>query len=743
MAALEGRAAQRPFVDELTSSWTKLEGSFAELVSAAVELTRAAAVARPPDDAHARVFSDLNRYLADGSDWRDRAAALSAQLLKFRKQVKALDKRVNRDTVNIGVIGVTGAGKSTLLRKLSGLDKEHIPSNRTTSSTATPSRIFNKQGPGGAELKLHTWESFREEVLTPLHRMAGLGPAPRTIEEFRSFPYPDESVPEGQAGRGRYYKRLRLAQQSLASYESRLHGGTEEPTLEQLRPLIAYPGDEKSLHRPYHAVRSADIFCQFPQVGAVRLGLVDLPGAGEAGLDVHERFLADLRNDTDLLFIVKRPTTSPATEQDWDAAQLADDAAAGVRRGDFAHQVINRDADLPADIFEAAVARARADGGQLGIDVRVCDLDTASPDEVAQAILAPILSHLAERLAYMDRDAVAFVLTELASLAGQVRSLSDELARQINGWQTSLPDEEQRRRIRVRALKNQVSHELDTVRDRYDKLYQSREQVFELQQQIDRAGREIRAWMDQGFGMRSTQEWLETFRNSISGRDKGHELDRQYNNARKQVVAVFGRIDISLKLAVERLWGEVAAAMREKLTDKIIPTGPDNRAVLAEFAATARAADARTLAEATERLLALRTDYGSIFLRVGRPVVRRIEWSEDGHDGAFWQRLTKRQSPGRLPDHIGGESATSASRAAPLGPATFQTGVPQPADRTLADEAMRWHRRLSAAIESVTKDLTERFHYEAQQTLRVLAAAIDLFKDTATATPEIVAIQPG
>ena len=35
--------------------------------------------------------------------------------------VRVLQRRVHRETVNIGVIGQTGAGKSTLLRKLSGL----------------------------------------------------------------------------------------------------------------------------------------------------------------------------------------------------------------------------------------------------------------------------------------------------------------------------------------------------------------------------------------------------------------------------------------------------------------------------------------------------------------------------------------------------------------------------------------------------------------------------------------------
>ena len=221
----------------------------------------------------------------------------------------------------------------------------------------------------------------------------------------------------GHAGAERYRSRLRQAQDSLPSYQELLQGGTRQVTLDQLRSFVAYPadGDPRPDYRPYHAVRSVDIFCEFPEVGAVTLGLVDLPGTGEAGLDVHGRFLTDLRNYADLLFIVKRPEKAPVTDPDWDAAQLADDAAAGVRRSDFVHQVINRDASMSDEFFVNALARARADGAQLGIDVRECDIESSSPAEVAEVILSPVLATLAERLAYMDRDAAEQVLSDLAA----------------------------------------------------------------------------------------------------------------------------------------------------------------------------------------------------------------------------------------------------------------------------------------------------------------------------------------
>jgi energy-coupling factor transporter ATP-binding protein EcfA2 len=792
-AALAGRAGQRDFVDRLAGSWEALAESFGTMVSSAAELARASAAAQPPDREYAKLFDSVGGYLAPGSDWRQRAAELTARLDAGTDLIGVLRQRVHRETVNVGVIGVTGAGKSTLLRKLSGLTEEHIPSNRFASSTATPSRIFNEPGaaPERAVLNLHTWPTFRDEVLQPLHEKAGLSkPAPALIDDFRRFPYP-ETAGDREAGAERYYRKLRQARDSVSSYEGLLRGGAEPITLDRLRPYVAYPPDENSRERPYHAVRSVDIYTHFPLIGEVNLGLVDLPGSGEAGLDVHKRFLTDLKNSTDLVFIVKRPNESPSTDQDWDARQLADDASAGVRRSDFAYQVINRDSKLEEEAFDVAERRARADSAQLGIDVRVCDIGDPDPGQVIETVLMPVLDHLAERLAFMDRDAVAFVLKDLDGVATAVRALGRELDRQFGSWKKGLPDEDKQRRDRCMALKNQVARELEKVRDEYDRLYDSGQPIAELHQQIGTAGREIKAYLANSLDSGSKEKWIDSMQDAIAGGNMGGELDRRFNRSREFVVKVFGEIDASLDRAVERLHGEVAAALRRKLTQKIVPEGPDNSVVLADFAASAET-DAVTLSEATRRLLELRADYGSIFLRVGRPVVRKIGWYRDQSQptagpvaGAVGQAaaglavkavpLVAGQAAGAAIGHVAGPVAGQAvaaavkskvSSAMPQGsapawlgdhfphppasaPATPTPQVPVPGAAPapasqVADsgpggarlsDAAYWYDRLTRTIGSVAAELEREFHAEAQRTLMVLAAAVDLYKDSATTPP--------
>ena len=45
-----------------------------------------------------------------------------------------------------------------------------------------------------------------------------------------------------------------------------------------------------------------------------------------------------------------------------------------------------------------------------------------------------------------------------------------------------------------------------------------------------------------------------------------------------------------------------------------------------------------------------------------------------------------------------------------------------------------WYAELTGTVEQVTSELKDAFHAEAQRTLCVLAAAVDLFKDAATST---------
>src|SRR5439155_19680226 len=141
--------------------------------------------------------------------------------------------------------------------------------------------------------------------------------------------------------------------------------------------FVAYPKERNDRRRPYHAVRDVWIYCQFQVSDVEELVLVDLPGAGEAGLNIDKQFLQDLRNQVDVLMQVKLPALAEAYvgEPDWDMLRLADAARMGVDHADFLTFVINT---YPEKVEPDAVNNLRRDAQRItdrnDVQLRVGDV---------------------------------------------------------------------------------------------------------------------------------------------------------------------------------------------------------------------------------------------------------------------------------------------------------------------------------------------------------------------------------
>ena len=747
--ALEGRHSQRGFVDELASTWTALVGRFEGLVAAMDAADRSSRDAAQAADSNMRVRETLMGFLQSRQDGAGSVVELlRARLEEARQQVDAVCARVRRDTVNMGVVGSTKAGKSTLLRTITGLPDSVIPSSQFNPTTAAPSRIYHVAGQQSASLEMHTWESFRDSYLRPLHKLAKLGRVPQTPSDFAGQSYPAVgSDSAGGAGADKYLSKLLIAQSSLASYERLLSGPRIRTVdLSELRPYVSYPfaGDPPN-HRPYHAVRGTKILQQFPEVVAINLGLIDLPGAGESGLDVDRQFIQGLKNEIDLLLMVKRPSVNNAAflEEDSYALELADSARSGVALDDFYLIVINRDeAHVLPGYFENAVEEVSKEARRRGI--RVVTPDVSKRDDVLQNLMKPALEHLAERLAEMDRAAVGAALDVANEVAGEVAHFADGVLKETDGLRDKLPDEEDAFRDRAKTLRDDIAGDLDDLKDRYDSAVAQGEADSALDKGIAAAVAAARDWASNGLGRGSRAQWLKELRGPFaSGALEAKQ--EEYYRAKAKITDIFGEIDISLEAAVRRLWGEVADVLRRRLTEELVPDSP---AALDSLNELARIRKARFLRAAVTQLSQLRINYGSIVLRVTRPIIRKISWenspvgqSGSGRAGGVLGTTTRFavDTAGMAVSGLPVASLVKEAREASSGSWWESTGRPTattpPSDIGEVANAKRGaeglYDELTAVIEQSISDLENALRIEARIMASVLAAAADQFLDTA------------
>jgi len=756
IAALEGRRSERVRVEQLGIAWSDLTQAFDALTAAVADANHVAVgLSRSSDaigDIHDAV-ADLHRDLSDRRGIVERISEVGSR-------IQSLRHRVGRDTVNIGVVGKTRSGKSTLLRSITDLPDTVIPSSMYDSTTAAPSRIYHDLSQSSALVQLHTWESFRVGYLAPLHESAGIGPAPLTLQEFATYRYPDIIGPQERADLQRFVNRLLIAQRSLPSYDALLRsGGTRQVPLEELRPYIAYPADDEpnQLNRPYHAVSGVVIRHPFKNIGVARLGLIDLPGAGEAGLDVDRQFLQKLRDDLDLLLVIKRTVADQTfwSDSDWDNIGLADSARGGVSLEDFVFIVVNQDeTQLTTEGLRRTTEKMRAEASKRGIPVLTPNAHR--PETVHTDLMEPILRHLAQKLADMDRAATRAVLIEAQEVAAEVAELAAKATSRLSGWRAAMPNERDQLRAQASELRWALAATLAAISDRYEVAAAQGRTDPAFQKAVESAVSEARAWIDAGLGSGSRGQWLQNHKDGGAIiAEGGNVREREYAFARARMGEVFRRIDLSIDESVRRLSAEIADALRAHFTDEIVPDGPD---ALKQLSATAVSRNAVVLPAALTELAELRKAYGSALLRVTRPIIRTISDERTRADG--------RQS-GEAGTGEPGVSATDADALARLRRSATAyvrsetrpivesaqlirdvAGVAQAATRqgrSAPGETVPRARQAAEDLYEELTDLTRRRIDELEQALlaegrgmlTVLAAATDRFLDLATKTPDV------
>ncbi|MBU2667027.1 50S ribosome-binding GTPase [Actinoplanes bogorensis] len=706
--ALEGRRSHRHDVEAMCVRLATLEAGLGQIVQDVRGLADV-----PGDSALGQqVRSGVRDFLA--GRWGEQlTAGLQNEMRTVLDAARVVQKRIDRDVINLGVVGMMKAGKSTLLRSITGLDKNVIPSEELGATTAALSRIVNDRA-AKARLILHTWNSFRAEYLAPLHEAAGLSAAPWSIEEFASYAYPrpGDLTDDKQVER-QFLTKLREAQESLPSYRADLGRNTKDVAFDELRPYVAYPGPgDPPDHRPYHAVREVYVHATLPDVPDAKIGLVDLPGSGEAGLKVDTQFLNRLHNDVDLILMVKAPDGGSAdmTAADWAIVELAKNARCGVPMEFFFVTVLNQKfrADDPSyaekkkrfDFARDKVASALTPTG-----VRVIEANLAEPEEARRDVLMRVLTHLVTHLHAMDQAAMGSVVTAVRDVSVKVLDYLGALLEVSAGWRGNVGDQDIQLRVAAESLAMTLGQELRALARSYHAEAQASDPDTQMMSAVDDADRAVRDWLP-GY-LKSDELAKEMGHGYLSG------VETSYREVRMRVGDAYGEIRPSISASTARLYRDIATVLQKRLTASLVPD-PDQPDALRRLEQTARGQEATIIANALVELMQLDEGYGNAVLRVGRPIIRRLQRDEP-------------LAP--LPGEASAASSREQRLREMLGQAAPDTAAPAKPTVSIPQTLAELQEALDHDVDTCLNALRTALTAEAKGLSLVLACAVELFAD--------------
>ncbi|NEP39725.1 MAG: hypothetical protein F6K35_10960 [Okeania sp. SIO2H7] len=173
--------------------------------------------------------------------------SLRGKVTENLSQLEFLRKRLSRDTLNIGVVGLMGQGKSTFLQRISGLTDDVIPARKGGACTAVRSTIYHNEGDTYAEVILHSEESFLQEVIGPYYQELGLGVVPETLSDFAK-PLPATNFGGSNSTLESMYEHLRGDyHDNLHHYKHLLERGSPRKikvAKEEIDKYVSQPRDE-------------------------------------------------------------------------------------------------------------------------------------------------------------------------------------------------------------------------------------------------------------------------------------------------------------------------------------------------------------------------------------------------------------------------------------------------------------------------------------------------------------------
>ena len=462
--------------------------------------------------------------------------------------------RFERKSLCIGIGGQARVGKSTFLQSVTGLGEDQIPTSDKFFTTAIRSRIENSRE-GVAIADFHSEDSFLSDVIHPICDKLDIA-KPYSLDEFRREELSiSPNKPQTQENDD-LLKRLKDAQSGLDSYKRFLTGKCgERIELNDLRPYVAYPENGRKAG-PYLAVSNLLIRAPFPSTDVTQLEVVDLPGLGEAGIDIAKIQTKGMENICDVTLMMKRPTDTNVEWTRIDSNALdAMSAAVPLLKDQTKYTVIL--ANVGHADSQRAEACIKSIRDNLKRPFKIVSCDAKNRDSIKSDTMPEILNFLAENLPIID-NAIIDGLNRNASAAREsIKSDIDRIRKgcsEIGGGSKQGYDF-------VHDIRNKLAQVLEGIREIMKE--KTLKPDMEWENEVDRIHEEVKKWINNGCGYGSENDLNDAITNEI--RLKHSQPADVINGCRTKFREEWEKMDLHLEKRIAKMLCDILDSMKNVL----------------------------------------------------------------------------------------------------------------------------------------------------------------------------------
>lgn len=348
------------------------------------------------------------------------------------RELDSLEKRFDRDTVNISAIGRARQGKSRLLQSITGVGNAIIPADSGTDCTGAKSVVCNEKCETYAIIRFYTEAELVSNVQKYLDKLQynySIG----SVARIKDIPMTDIESLELSSSLDSYRDWLSKYVNNWSVYTQNL-GREIKVGKDDIRKYVAQYLEDGTKVYDYLSVKEVEIHTPFEYEDAGKIMLVDTIGLGDTAIGLEDKMVDTLINDSDAAILLRRPDPKGDNIKEEDNAlyDMLDKKMSGRDLSSWLFYVVNTYAENKriSDEFLVKLNAKREKHALKAAFVK--QIDCASKDAVEQELIIPVLQLLSENLISIDNGLMKLANQKLEDVYTEVYELNSKLANLVN-----------------------------------------------------------------------------------------------------------------------------------------------------------------------------------------------------------------------------------------------------------------------------------------------------------------------